>query len=310
MKNMSMSKYEFFSLFLQTIQIIVGLTGALVFNNTWFLLCLAMVPITVVVFSLSKYKKQKEYIQFIECLNFNNYHDFRLLPLLRMYIHKYGNINRINLKQVSITYTIVPSERQVVDKLYGDCQIKYVFKIENYNLPKTFYFMSANDFSNIEPEIKYRIGTNSNYSSVNNRSKQVHPYWGGKIKPIAISLDNDQITVNKTMTIEIIVSIGNLFEFKENKRDTIICLPLIYSENVEQIDYSIDVSNFTNRPFYCDVKRFYIKQNKHIVEGIPSSHNEDGTFFTASFCPDNKLESAYYFRLGLSEHDPDDDKTI
>ena len=302
-----MSRYEAISIVLQILSLLVAICGTFLSKKYWFLIIVVLIPIIGLVCLWNAYIKQKEYIQFIEYLNNNNYHNFRVLPLLRMYLHQKKLCNSVHIQKAHITYFAEPNleTKDPNGVLLGDCEIHYIFDIENRNLPDTFKFLCANDNSNGEPQIKYRFNSSENYYSESSRSETVHPHWGGKMKEVSISFDDALITNNKIITLEIVVTMKKAFSFAPDDRDTILCLPINYSSRIDQIEFEIDVSKFNERPFYCSAKRVYCKKMKTTTDSINCMPNKDSSRFKTTINPENNIENAYYFRIGLGKEDPD-----
>ena len=305
-----MSRYEVFSLVLQLFQALAGIGGTIVFKNGFFLIFLALIPITAIGFMLLNYQniERKEYVQFIEYLIDNEKHNFRVLPLLRMYIHKNNYVNKVTIDQANIKCTIKPSsemQNNQSDVLHGDYTLEYNFAIVNKNLPKIFHFISANDYSNDNPEIKYRFNNSGNYIVASSKPNKVNHHGGGIMKHALISFDNAPIQNKRMINLEIVVNVKRAFAFSKSDRDTIICLPCSYSSNVNQIEYTIDVSNFSDGPFYCNAKRIIHDKIKYHICDI-NCDATNNTVFMTRFEPDNQSENACYFRIGLAKEDPDD----
>lgn len=307
-----MEKYtvtDVISIVLQLVEILVGLTGTIVFKNYLFAMTMLFVPLTAIGFTWLRYRRLREYILFIEFLNDNPSHIFRTLPLLRMYIHKHKRINNVYIPRANVYYDIRPCKDERYDKdnnLLGDCSIEYEFCVHNNRLPKNFYFMVANDYSNNNSKIECRIGTQGNQCVIDSKSMDVHPNWGGRMNLVSISLDNSLIPQSKEFTIYIRVETKKMFVFRKDSRDTIICLPLQYGRTIDQVNFRIDVSKFNIHPFYCNAKRIYIERKNPIIDETICVPHEDRTIFTATYCPVKNTENALFFRIGLSEVDPDD----
>lgn len=304
---MNESRYEYISLLIQVIQTIVGLWGIIYLKKTWFFLVIIIVPFIVIFFAWRKYKELNKYVRFVEGLIDNKYHNFLLLPKLRMYLHKNKINNKVEIEDMKVTYIIYPSANTTTsreDELLGDGSVEYEIRIRNRNLPNTFYFIAGNDYSDEEPQIFYKIGNNGIRSRLEVKSERIAPYWRGRIKSGKIALDKTRLSQEHTISIYIEVRCNRLFEFKKLGRDTIICLPKLFSDDIDRIEYMIDVSKFNGTKFYCNAKRIYMNKEYRVDE--INCEEGNGIFKTNIEPKEVKGESAYYFRIGLDEIDPEE----
>lgn len=296
---------ELLPIIIETLNLIVSFSGAVVFKNKLFLLTLLITPIFFVAYILKKYILLKEYVDFIEFLMNNNVHKFVILPKIRMYLHSEKINNKIYIQDLTITYNINPSDKQVEGKLFGDAEILYEFAIINNNLPQNYNFIYSNDYSNNNINLGYKFNKNESYTLAESKTEQIAPYWKGRMRHDTFALDRSKIPQSNIFNMYVKVDCSRLFEFEELGRDTIVSLPKVFSDNIDSIKYIINLEGFSNKKFYCTAKRIYKHNRVFICDGISCERINDKRFETKVSPGDMKGEKAIYFRVGLSEVDPE-----
>lgn len=279
--------------------------GVIVLNSRWFLVSFIVIPILLIVILLKKNIMLVNYIQFVEFLFDNRTHNFRLLPMERMYLHNRGMINQINISNAEVTYIITPSKDNIGDKLLGDEEIRYKFSIRNRKLPQTFKFIVGNDYSNEKMEVWYKLSENSEYTRIEEKTSERAPYWKGTLKCIDIALERNNLPQGEIVYLYIKVICKKAFELREIKRDTIICLPILFANNVERITYYIDAQGF-NEKMYFSAKRVHKEKRKYLIDTGSSCRKGDAMFSVEIDPNEISGEQAYYFRIGTSEIDPEE----
>lgn len=255
----------------------------------------------------SKHRKLLQYVKFIEYLMNNDKHNFILLPKIKMYIHRNKIINKIKIKQLDVTYNITRHSNNP-DKndglLLGDMVINYEMLIENKCIPSEFNFVSGNDYSNLSPELKYRYGSRSDYQDMDDNSELIAPYWRGSLKHYSFGIEKHYLPQEGDLKIEIKVSCENAFVFNTIPRDTIICLPEVFSDDIDFIYYSINLFDFEEINYYCDAYQINVEKGEFATHKIGCEKKDGENSFTSKLYPNNLTgEKAYYFRLGTDRTD-------
>ncbi len=244
--------------------------------------------------------KNREYIKFVEFLSDNQKHNFMLLPKLRLYLNSNKINNDICIHNLKVEYIITATKN---NDMMGDLYIKYHLVIENRNLPSAIHFVCGNDYSDSLQKMRYKYGKIDDWQPGNFKQRPGIPYWREKLLDYKISIDKQFIPESAFLYLEIEVDCARSFEFEMLSRDTIICLPKIFSDDIRELNYEIKLQNFNQKEFYCDA--YTISKEKDGYEIVQSNCFKKSEYlFVSKFNP-NKIrgEKAYYFRLGLSEND-------
>ena len=301
-------KVSLIALIVQIIELIICLWGLISDYNLIFFLFLCLLVFSSVVFCVIgiRHYNLLQYVYFIEYLMHNEKHKFVLLPKIKMYLHSQKINNQLKIKEININYDVEyhkPDNPNEVDNLLGDMTIEYKLIIENKNIPDEFNFIYGNDYSKLKQEVSYCYGTNHNYLAMPEKPEQVAPYWRGSLKFYKFGIDRRILPQEGDFEINIIIKCNKAFVFKGLPRDTIICLPEIFSRDIQTINYKLKFSGYGEEIFYCDAYKICKTSGK--FDTIPINYKKIGkNLFEASMYPnDIKGEKAYYFRVGLSETD-------
>lgn len=294
------SNSEWLRIIIEIAEILVNIIGILVFKNS-IAIVFAILILVIFSFLLRRYIKQTQYIRFVEYLIRNDSHCFALLPKTRMYLQIVGR-NNIKIEKMSVKYTITPSDGNIDNTIMGDMLIEYSIQILNKNLPNKFQFIYANDFSNKNIGIEYKYSDAFDYQILNSNTEQLAPYWRGAVRIYDIGFEKNKLTQSKHIELKIKVSCDKSFDFSNLARDTIVFLPLSFGNEINDVDYTIDASQFKNKRFYCDAWRICSKNMEYSRSSIECERRNN--CFASTFSPASVLgEQAYYFRIGLGEID-------
>lgn len=296
---------EILPIIFEGLNLLVSIGGMVVFNNKLFLLTLFITPILFVVYIIKKYILLKEYVDFVEFLMNNNEHKFVLLPKIRMYLHSEKINNKVDIRDLKIMYNIKPSDRQEIGKLYGDAEIIYDFTIKNNHLPQNYDFIYSNDYSNNEINLGYKFNEHEEYTHAESNSEKIAPYWKGRMRHDIFYLDRTKIPLSNIFHMYVKVNCSRLFEFEELGRDTIVSLPKVFSDHIDNITYIINLEEFSDKIFFCAAKRIYKHNRVFKFESINCERINNKRFESKVCLSNMRGEKAIYFRVGLSEKDPE-----
>lgn len=267
---------------------------------------LGCVWIFVFVVLLLSYKKNYDYINFIEYLCNNNRHRFNLLPRFRIYMHQHKILNKIHVRSLDITYQIDGKKYQnEKEPLYGDVTITYKYEIEKTSTSE-FIWIYGNDYAEDPPLINVKYGSMKEYMQIGAEPCSCPPYMKSVVRCTKIEFLKDYKTEGKIWPMEIKVFYKKAFDFENLDLDTIICLPMLYGNKIDQMDYHIQLHN------YSEAVKFYFFPYKIIKKGkgydcpIQTYERKEGrhTQFDVKLgLEDVKKEYAFYFRLGTSPSD-------
>lgn len=313
-------KIAVITLIVDVIAIIVEILGIVVGISTNTIIVSSKVIIYIIVFALLsilllvvitklvKYIKQKndltDYVNFIEFLMHNNRHCFVILPKIRMYIHSKRLTNDVKVKLLRITYDITKNAEH---EELGDMIINYDLDIaNNNNIPNQFHFVYGTDYSKCTPIVKYNYGNDSvepYYTATKENEEKVAPYWLGFLRHYKLGIDHNKISQSDTLKLRIGLECKEAFDFSI-KRDTIICLPDMFSKDVEKIEYQINLRGY-DKVFYCNAYRVSNDGKAFSIDEV-TDPNKPSYSFKQSFYPGViKGEKAFFFRIGQSEIDPE-----
>lgn len=270
--------------------------------STIICLCFAILS-TVALFIIAfKYYKVLAYIKFIEYLTHNQDHNFISLPKIRMYLHSEKIANKIRINRLIITYDIKYNDSDK-SKCLGDMIITYDMEIENKNIPDTFNFIYGNDYSNSPQIVTYRYGSSRDYLNMQEHRESIAPYWRGSLKHYDFGIERQLLSQSGDQRISIQVKCKKAFEFMTIPRDTIVCLPDVFSKDIQKMEYHINLVGFEGE-FYCDAYRITGKGLKYRRDNIGCEKSENSLSFSKELFPnDIKGEKAFYFRVGKNPID-------
>lgn len=285
------------------IEAICSIFAIVVAENKVFVSCLAILVFIIVMLIICLYSKEL-YIRFIEYLFENEHHRFELLPAMRMYLRTKNIRNKVKYNSISVTYNI-KHKKSCESNLLGDLNIIYKLNIKNEKLPKTYYFITGNDYSNEPPTFKYKYGNMQEYSEAAIAEVNCAEYKRNAIRPFKIDLDDNKIAKKGDFVMEMLISYHNSFEFEHIPMDTIICLPKIFGDDIPSLKYTINIIDFPQEEKYY-LFSYLIKRDGFRYERtvIDNEHDIGRRTFNVSLRPNNVVgEKAYYFRLGTKDRD-------
>lgn len=245
------------------------------------------------------YQKNNDYITFVEYLFDNSYHNFSLLPRIRMYIQRNNIINKIHIKELNVICIIEKNQKNN----YSTSKVIFEFEISRDTLIDTYNFVTGNDFSTETPTVKYSYG-DKREREVMMEKPIFAPDTSSVIRVLSLDIEKDKIPLDQpTWKLKLEFDYVRLFDFEKMETDTIICLPKVFGEKIDKINYTIIISGYDpNKKFYCNLNKCSINNGKYIVtkQGV----NSQGNAFTTTIYPDSyEKEYAYYFRFGTSNLD-------
>lgn len=296
------------ALILQFIELAVGIFGIINSLTIISIITILLSFLTTIIIIILGYKLYSVilYVNFLEYLMHNNEHDFVLLPKIRMYLNSRKINNKIKIKCIDITYDITPNTDNP-DEILGDMKITYLIKIENKSVPEQFDFVYGNDYSVFSPKVKYCYGIRQEYQTMSkNHNMSIAPYWRGALKHYSFALEKQYLPQDGDIEIKIEVECDKSFAFKKVPRDTIICMPMVFSKDIDKINHTINVRNFGEIKFYSDA--YQISKNglhyQRKAINCTRQHNQDNYSFASILYPNRiRGEKAYYFKIGTSESD-------
>lgn len=295
-----------FSLIAQVISLILEINLSDDSSAMIAFISLFIITILGIVLIGKKLYKVVMYVNFLEYLMHNDQHDFVLLPKIRMYLHSKKINNKLKIKKIEVTYNITKNTENP-DDLLGDMKISYSIIIENNNLPEQFDFVHGNDYSISSPKVKYCYGTRTDYQIMsNNHNMSIAPYWRGALKHYSFALERQYLPQDGDINVSIEVECDKSFAFMKVPRDTIICMPLVFSENIDVLAHNIILHGFGETKFYCDAYKISKKDFHYERQSINCTreHIQDSYKFVSMLYPNRiKGEKAYYFKVGTSELD-------
>lgn len=302
---------------LTIIDIILGVFIALPKIHFQIQIIIGAIWLIIFLTLLYHYSKDHEYINFIEYLCNNNRHRFNLLPRLRIFIHQHNILNRMNVENLDITYSIDgKAYRGSEEELYGDLNIKYKYIIKKSSNMKIFTWVYGNDYSFEAPKLKVKYGLLDENEKIQGDDMEIAaeecscpPYMKSVIRHANIEIKKNIVQADK-WGMEIELDYKKAFDFQNLKLDTIICLPMLFGEKIENINYHILLYN------YDQTKEFYffpykIIKNKRTYECPVQQYQKNviknqklHTRFDISLdLEKTKKEYAFYFRVGTSSRD-------
>lgn len=287
----------------QIVNILIGIICTITFDNNFTIISFVILFFIIISLLITLYSKER-YIKFVDFLFDNEKHNFNLLPKMRMYLNNKKKFNKLDIRQVKVRYEI-KHKQSTESSLLGDVDILYKIEIKNKAIPNTYFFITGNDYSNKVPRILYKYGTMDSYSEISPEEKSCAIYYKNVVRDICFNIDKKYITQSGNLKIELKVCYENSFEFEHNYMDTIICLPKIFGDNVENMKYDICLQGFPNDiDFYFFTYIICANKLKFGINNIPNVCNEKNKHFSVEFSPKStRKEQAYYFRIGI--HDTD-----
>lgn len=303
---------EIVAIVVQIIGIIVGVSTNSITISVDSLVFIILIPVLTVLLIaiisklISQIKKKynlSNYVSFIEFLMHNNRHCFEILPKIRMYMHSKSIANDVKIKLLRITYNVTKNEEH---EELGDMIINYDLDIANNNIPSQFHFVYGTDYSKCTPIVKYNYGNDSvepYYTATKENEEKVAPYWLGFLKHYNLAIDKKKIPQNDVFKLKIELECKEAFDFSI-ERDTIICLPDMFSKDIEKIEYSIKLNKYEEK-FFCNAYRVS-SDGKEYAIGEVTDPNKPGFSFKQTLYPNMiEGEKAFFFRVGHSEIDPE-----
>ena len=243
------------------------------------------------------------YVSFIEFLMHNDRHCFVILPKIRMYIHSKKITNDVKIKLLRITYDITKTQNK---DLLGDMIINYDFDIDNKNIPERFHFVYGTDYTKSDPEVKFNYGNNyivPTIQATQENTEKVAVYWLGFLKHYKFGIDKRKISQVGDFKIRIELKCKEAFDFSI-PRDTIICLPDMFSKDIDKIEYQINLHGY-DKEFYSNAYRILGNGKEYSIDDI-SDQNGPSTSITQTFYPNTiEGEKAFFFKIGQSKTDPE-----
>lgn len=287
----------------QIIDILIGIICIISFDNKISIILVSILLFIIISLIALLYSKEK-YIRFVDFLFDNEKHNFNLLPKMRMYLNKEKIYNRVKVKSVDVTYNITHTESEKSNSM-GNAEILYTIAIENKSIPKEYYFITGNDYSDEVPQIFYKYGIMDEYSTVSPEERNCAFYYRNVVRKVNFNLDKKLIPQKDTLEIKIKVCYKNSFEFEHNYLDTIICLPRIFGDYVKQMRYTINLYKFQNDiAFHFFTYSILGNKLKYSISVIPNTCTKDNESYSVEFYPESTLdEKAYYFRIGNCDTD-------
>ena len=250
------------------------------------------------------YQKKKDYITFVECLFDNDYHNFSLLPRIRMYIQKNNIINKIHIVELNVTCIIDGRESSS-----SNSKVIFELKISRKTMINTYNFVTGNDFSTETPVVRYSYGDESEIP-IMLKKPIPFPDKSNLIRVLSLNIDTEKIPQTQpTWELKFEFDYIRLFDFEKMETDTIICLPKAFGERIDTINYTIKIVGCDpNKPFYCNLNKCSIANGKYDVseQGVTPQNggNSQNNIYHIAIHPDSyDKEYAYYFRIGTSNTD-------
>lgn len=301
-------KISLVALIIQTIELLICIWELVTDTSIIFTIVLLLIMVSsALLFILGYiYYKLLEYVHFIEYLMYNEKHKFVLLPKIKMYVHSKKIVNKIHIKSLSVVYNIKKSNStdNGSDICLGDMEIIYKLTVENKNIPNEFHFVSGNDYSTLAPSVTFSYGNNNHYLKMLENHEQIAPYWRGSLKHYSFGIENNFLPQTGDFDITIKVSCKEAFTFSEVPRDTIICLPEVFSNNIDKINYEFNLIDFEKEKFYCDAYKIFSNKGDFTTQLINCEKLDAKNTFVSTLNPNEiKGEKAYYFRLGTAQND-------
>lgn len=288
------------------IQIIEGMIGIYAFavaENKVLIGCIFLLVFLIISLLFILYSREM-YIRFIEFLFENEHHKFELLPEMRMYLNTKKIANKVKYNSVSVTYDI-KHKKSEKSQLLGDLDIIYNLDIKNEKVPRTFYFLTGNDYSNKPPKLLYKYGKMQDYNEVSADKVNCAKYKRTAIREFKIEFDKSLIENKGNFKLEMKISYEESFEFEHISMDTIICLPKIFGDDIPSMKYTINIIDFPPKETYHLFSYIIAREGFcYLRKNIGHEADADRRRFVITFQPnDVKGEQAYYFRLGRKDFD-------
>lgn len=245
-----------------------------------------------------KYKKCKEFLNYIVYLFDNPDHKFNVLPKICLALYNSNEYNNLHVNQLSINYTCDMTNIKL-ESLEKDTQINYLDTIEycmnvkNKNLPKKFVCYIGNmNAKNGAKDIFQKYGIQDTYQKV--------PFLDtdktssdSKVQRYCWELRKKNITQGSSVPICFKLTYHE--KAKANTSATIILYPRQYAIKIEKITFKINL--ICGKEILKSVKLFKIQKNGEKFEHIPVSDIDISEPNTASIDiePDSTEYEAYYF---------------
>lgn len=143
------------------------------------------------------------------------------------------------------------------------------------------------------------------YSRISPEKKNCAIYYKNVVGKFNFYLDENYITNANSFNIEIKVHYANSFEYELNYLDTIICLPKIFGDSAEKMQYIINLHGFPSKnDFYFFTYSICGNKLKYNINDIPNMYDKKNESFIVEYNPKStRDEKAFYFTIGI--HDTD-----
>lgn len=292
----------------QLLNIIIGIICFLVVSNKVYAIFFVLMVSTLILL-IYNIVRLKHFICFVEFLFENDIHNFELLPKMRLYLHYKKIKNNIDILDLDISYNIFVKSKEQEKNLLGNLEIIYKINMSEEKIPKTFHMITGNDFSEKPPKLWIKYGNMNDFAAISYRDRNCAWYNKTSIRDFHFNISENKIVRkgNFILEIKILYDESPSFDFSSNNMETIICLPKIFSDSVKKITYYINLIGFDNKLNF-NVFPYVIKSNKKDFEinsiATISNGDRDINKFIINLYPNEiKWEKAYYFKIGLNEHD-------
>lgn len=256
---------------------------------------------------LTSFQQNADYIHFVENLFYNQYQTFDLIPRIRIYLHKNNIKNDIHILKLNITCIVNGAQNENEDFLFADSKVIFEYEISQDTVPNTYEFITGNDFTQSPQSIKFSYG-NKNEQDVMLTENAIQSESSNPVRHISLKIEKQNVIFNnKTWKMKLEIDHIRVFDFRKIKTDTIICIPKVFGEDIDKINYTIKIVNFeTNNKFYCNLHKCFLKDNEYVVTAqdvhtISKDSKTTNEVFNATILPDSgDKEQAYYFKLDMS----------
>lgn len=255
-----------------------------------------LVVLLAYIFFMSFHLKKMKYMNFVEFLFYNPTHRFTLLPKFRIFLEKYHKINKIHILNFDINYIITKNDDYKNAEI-GDLEIEYKMTIKNRNVPKEFNLVFGNDYTKEKPKVcAYLSGIKTIVSFNEFRHSS---YERGLVNDATISLANDNLP-KKEFELKITMNYKNSFNFTNDPTDTLILLPLMFSNKIDKINYRISLLGFDYPELYVSSNEISSKNafGNYSIKTLPNKINKNLLCKKTELNNINK-ESAYFFRISV-----------
>lgn len=305
-----MDKLEKYIPYLTLCDVILGIIVSLTQINLTLKAIIMILIIAPFFYFICSYKKQRDYISFVEYLFHNERHRFSLLPRIRMYMNQFKICNKVNIKELNVDYTIDGKDYQNTEEpLCGDVIKTFRFTIDEMKGTK-YTLVFGDDYSFAAPVIKIKYGSQIEYTELAAQEYSSPPYIKSVVRCVKVEINRQIIPQKGTWPLEIRLEYKKAFDFQNVNMDTIVSLPRLFGNRIEKMRYIIKLINYDrNVKYYCFFYKIAKGYNGYEIvnkdcDKRKSSENDGYTEFEAVVPLDNiRKEQAFYFRVGTSNID-------